>query len=76
MGFGWTGKSFVRISGKGPFKLEFYPAQLIPNSAKGDTHYVWWDRESSFDINAVPVMRNTRAKRHFVCYVNENGEIV
>lgn len=78
MGFGWTGTCFMRISGQQPFKVEIYPSGLIPNSVRkkdDDLHWVWWEECKRDIIKLLPVAR-CKAKRHFICYVNDDGQIV
>lgn len=75
MGFSWTGHSFLRISGDGPFKLEFYPMELIPNSAaNGGLHWVWWSKEAAISRDAW--FFQVKAKRHFITYINDEGEVL
>jgi hypothetical protein len=77
LGYGWTGFSFLRISGSGPFKCEFRPCELISNSDK--PHYegcrCWWGQGDRKDLEPFlehPLFR-VRAKRHFILYVDDQG---
>jgi len=74
MGYGWTGHSFLRISGSNPFKCEFRPCELIPCSDKNrDLHYAWWPEHAEAPrIDLGPIAR-VKAKRHFILYVDDNG---
>lgn len=79
MGFGWSNhcQGFIRISGDGPFKFEFHPLGLIPNSFKSSTPYrKWWPckDEPGIPILEAPFVRSLRKiKRHFIAYLDDNG---
>ena len=72
IGFGWTGRSFLRVSGSGPFKFEFRPMELIPNTERNhEPHRAWWEQGADHMLD-VPIFQ-VRAKRHFIVWVGDDG---
>jgi len=76
LGYGWTGSSFLRISGSGPFKCEFRPCELIPNTDRPhSSHRCWWGFGDRLDMGlwAGVALFSVRAKRHFIVWVGDDG---